>query len=167
MTPDQVKLAAYVAARSVEDGDCTIWTGFSYGNGAGAHMNGKKFMVVRALWEAKHGPIPDGKRLRCTCQRKLCISLDHRKLMTYKQIAKEVGALGLMGGPVRGAKIAATKRKQAKTTDADVRAIRESTESCSVLAARYGVSRAAISKYRRHASRKDYGNNPFAGLLGR
>lgn len=163
---DPVKLAAYVAARSVEDGDCIRWTGFLYGGQPGANIDGQKFCVPRALWEIERGPIP-GLRLRCMCGLNRCINLNHRKPVTPKELAKMSGALGLMSGPVRSAKIAATKRagKQAKVSDEVVQAIRESDEPGIVLARRYGISNALVSKYRLYQVRKDYSANPFAGLL--
>lgn len=163
---DPVKLAAYVAARSVEDGDCIRWTGFLYGGQPGANIDGQKFCVPRALWEMQRGPIP-GLKLKCMCNLKRCINLDHRKPVTPRQLAKMNGAQGLMSDRVRSAKIAATKRagKQAKVTDEDVRAIRESDEPGIVLARRYGISNALVSKYRLYQIRKDYSANPFAGLL--
>ncbi len=164
---DPKLLAEYVSRYSAEDGDCVRWTGFAYGGSPGGVIGSKKFLVARALWEAERGPIKPGVYLRCTCDLKMCINLDHRKLMTQKQMSKLNGSLGLMSGPVRSAKIAATKRagKQAKVSDADVQAIRESEEPGAVLARRYGVSNATISKYRLYKSRREFGGNPFLGLL--
>lgn len=164
---DPDRLRAYVARYSVEDGDCLRWTGFSYNGHPGGVVCNKKFLVARALWEMERGPIKKGLSLRCTCELKMCINLDHRKLMTTRQIALINGARGLMSGPVRSAKIAATKRAgpQAKVSDEDVRAIRESDEPGAVLAKRYGVSPASISKYRLHRTRKEYHANPFLGLM--
>jgi hypothetical protein len=160
-------LDAYVARLSTEDGDCLRWTGFAYGAHPGGVLGNRKFLVVRALWEAKRGPIPEGRILRCTCDLKMCVNLDHRKLMTRGQLAKVNGALGLMSGPIRSAKIAAAKRAgpQAKVSDEDVKAIRESDEPGHVLAQRYGVTGSAISKYRLYKTRKEYGTNPFLGLM--
>lgn len=72
-----------------------------------------------------------------------------------------------MSGPVRSAAIQRTKRKtQGKLTVDDVRAIRASDEKVIVLAARFGVSQAHISKVRLHKAQIDY-HSPFAGLGAR
>lgn len=146
----------------VEDGDCLRWTGACI-NG---HPAMNKALVRRVLWEKKHGPIPAGKILRCTCELKRCINLDHCEVSTYRKVAKECGAQGLMSGPTRSAKIAAAKRsgRQAKVSQDDVRVIRDSTEPGTVLAERYGVSEATISKYRLGHCRREFTANPWQGL---
>lgn len=50
-------------------------------------------------------------------------------------------------------------------SDAEVQALRTSTESGPAAAARLGVHRSLVSQIRRGLARKDYGN-PFIGLMG-
>lgn len=63
------------------------------------------------------------------------------------------------------ARIAAAKRAspQAKITDADAQAIRESTELLRVLSARHGIAMGTASKIRRGMMRRDF-TSPWAGL---
>lgn len=159
--------AEIIRANTVEDGDCLRWTGACCNGHPGMRgENGKTVLVRRELWQAKHGPIPAGKILRCTCGTPKCVQIEHCTLTTYKRLALQLGAIGVMSGPVRSAKIAAAKRagKQAKVTQEDVRAIRASDEPVAVLAGRYGVAEATISKYRLGQMRREFEANPWQGL---
>lgn len=151
---------------AVEDGDCLIWT-MSCANGhPSVRINGKVVLVRRAIWEDMHGPIEPGKILRCTCGSPKCINPEHTVKTTYQRLAKELGAIGVMSGPVRSAKIAATKRAgpTAKLTDADVVRIRTGNETGVALALELGVNEATISRVRLGKVRKDY-RSPWGGLL--
>lgn len=157
-----------IAQRSHEDGDCIIWTGACVNKGTHPviSVSGKSILVRRAVWEAAHGLIPTGKIIRCTCDTPRCIAPDHLKATTFQRLGKELGAIGVMSGPVRSAKIAAAKRagKQAKLTQEQVREIRAADEPGTVLAVRYGVAEATISKYRLNRCRREFGGNPWQGL---
>ena len=150
-----------------EDGDCLVWQR-SCSNGHPALRVGDKTKLVRRfLWEQGHGAIPAGGIVRMTCNTPKCVSPEHTELTTYRKLAKKLGAFGLMSGPVRSAAIARTKRKtQAKLTDAAVRDIRTSCETTIVLAARYGVAQAHVSKVRKHKAWRDF-TSPFMGLGAR
>lgn len=155
-------LARYV----VEDGDCLRWTGCCVNGHPYSKIDGKSILVRRALWLRDRGPIPAGRILRCTCGLEQCISLDHARLTTYKAVAIECGAMGLMSGPVRSARIAAVKRAgpQSKLTDADVAAIRASNEPISVLGPRYGITPSHASRVRNQQHRRDF-VTPWQGLM--
>ena len=151
-----------------EDGDCLIWRRACCNGHPAMRVEQKTKLVRRVLWESANGPILDGKILRVTCGSALCICPSHTELTTYQRVAKQLGALGVMSGPVRSASIQRTKRnsKQCKLTLDAVRAIRASEETTIVLAARYGVAQAHISKVRKHKCQIDY-QSPFAGLGAR
>lgn len=165
-------LDAYIAARTVEDGDCLRWTGGCAGKAAHPAIaiyspKRKTVLVRRAVWEQAHGPIPAGKIIRCNCSTPRCIALDHLELTTFGKLAKELGALGIMSGPVRSAKIAASHRERhplTKLTQEQVREIRASDEPGTVLAERYGVCEGSISKYRLGRCRREFSGNVWQGL---
>lgn len=160
-------LLDYVAARIIEDGDCWRWTAGTVNGHPSATINGRRGALVRReLFASIHGPIPRGRIVRCICELPLCVNPAHAMLTTYKAVAKECGALGLMSGPVRSARIAAVKRAstQAKISQEDARAIRASDEPGCVLAARYRVAEATISKIRRGRVRREFAGNPWQGL---
>lgn len=160
------------AGKFVEDGDCLRWTAGVVGKCKHPYVaiyspKRKCLLVRRAVWEQAHGPIPPGKIIRCTCGTPGCILLEHLELTTFQKLAKQLGALGVMSGPVRSAKIAASHRARhplTKVSQEDVRTIRASDEPGTVLAARYGVSEATISKYRLGHCRREYGGNVWQGL---
>jgi hypothetical protein len=159
-------LDAYVESRTVEDGDCLRWTGYTFGGHPGGTVDRRKVLIRRALWESEHGPIPAGRIIRCTCETPRCVAIEHLVCTTMKRLTKQLGAGGVMSGPVRSARIAAAKRagKQARVSQEDVRAIRASDEPGKVLAARYGLSESTISKYRRNQCHREFVANPWVGL---
>ena len=157
-----------LADRTQEDGACLIWKGGCCNGHPATRHNGKTVLVRRLLWQELHGEIPAGHIVRMTCECKKCIEPAHMKCTTYQRLAKQLGALGVMSGPVRSAAIQKAKRnsKQCKLTLDAVRAIRASDETTIVLAARYGVAQAHISKVRKHKCQIDY-QSPFTGLGAR
>ncbi|MEN9375996.1 MAG: hypothetical protein RL710_1153 [Pseudomonadota bacterium] len=147
-----------------EDADCLLWRR-SCCNGHPAMKVGSKTMLVRrVLWQSAHGPIPKGRIVRATCGNVRCINPEHAELTTYQRLGKQLGALGVMSGPVRSAAIARSKRKtHAKLTEGAVREIRASNELGRVLAARFGVAQAHISKVQKHKAWREF-SSPWAGL---
>jgi len=166
ITADQ--LDAYARARVVECGDCLRWTGSVIRTGTGHPCrrlpDGRSVLVRRHVWESLHGPIAAGKILRCTCETPLCIA--HLKLTTYRGVARECAALGLMSGPVRSGRIAATKRAgwQAKITQEAVREFRAGDESAASFARRHGISESVAFRIRRNELRREFAGNVWAGL---
>jgi hypothetical protein len=161
---------AYFAARVVECGDCLRWIGSITRGGIGHPTmrlaGGKQVLVRRQVWEQANGPIPPGKIIRCRCETPLCVALEHLRLTTYRELALQLGALGVMSGPVRSARIAAVKRagKQAKMSQDEARAIRASDESSPILSRRYGVSVSHICRIKRGDVRREFAGNVWAGL---
>lgn len=161
-----MNLLDYVRARCVEDGDCLRWTGTLYNGHPGGTLDRKKILIRRALYERANGAIPAGKIIRCSCGTPLCVELEHCQLTTYRGVAKECGALGLMSGPVRSARIAEAKRAgdQAKVTQHEARVIRVSDQPLRVLAERYGISESTVSRIKRSEVRREFVGNPWMGL---
>jgi HNH endonuclease len=149
-----------------EDADCFLWRRACCNGHPAMKVGTKTKLVRRVLWESANGPIPVGCIVRVTCGHALCINPKHTELTTYQRLGKQLGALGVMSGPVRSAAIQRAKRKLGKLSIDDVRAIRASDETGVVLAAKYGVAQAHISKVRLHKSQIDY-HSPFAGLGAR
>lgn len=158
------QLPEVLARRVVECGDCLRWTGWCTMGHPSLKIDGKARLVRRWLYERLHGPIPAGRVIRCTCETPRCIA--HLRASTYREIALECGAKGLMSGHARSARIAAVKRagRQARITQADAVAIRCSDESSTVLARRYGISVSSVCRIRRGEFRRDF-SSPFAGLV--
>ena len=150
-----------------DDAGCPVWQrGCCNGHPAYRDADtGKTRMVRRVLWEQANGPIKPGHIIRMTCETPLCVDVEHMVQTTHGKLAKEMGALGIMSGFKRSAAIARTKRvTQGKLTEEAVRDIRASSDTGVVLAARYGIAPAYVSKIRLHQCRKEFAGNPFAGL---
>jgi hypothetical protein len=150
--------------RTRDDAGCAVWR-FSCCNGHPAmRQGGKTVLVRRAIWQDLHGDIEPGKIIRMTCETEKCINPDHMELTTYQRLAKQLGALGIMSGPIRSAKIADTKRaKYAKLTAEAVREIRSSPESGRAMAKKFDVDEKHISRIRLNHCWKDF-TSPFSGL---
>ena len=65
--------------KTVESGDCILWTGPKTKDGYGVIGigRGKHFRVHRVVYESKHGPINNGMLICHTCDVPLCINIDH------------------------------------------------------------------------------------------
>lgn len=65
------------AARTKRVGDHLIWTGpLSCGQGR-ISVGGRQIVVRRYAWMREHGPIPAGRAVRLTCDRRDCVSVEH------------------------------------------------------------------------------------------
>lgn len=160
-----MKVSERIRPFVVEDGDCLRWIGGCSNGHPSIRIGGKSVLVRRALFAEAGGAIPSGQILRVTCGMPRCVNRAHWKLTTYKAVAIECGAAGLMSGHLRSAKIAAAKRagSQAKITDADAAAIVSSDETGVVLAARYDISETTVSRIRLGKRRRNF-SSPWAAL---
>lgn len=148
----------------VEDGDCLLWRAGTTGTGHPMWRIDKRNQLVRrALWAEQRGTIPQGLVLRVTCGSQRCCNLEHVAAVSRKAIAMQCGALGLMSGTVRSARIAAAKRAgpTAKLTEALVTEIRSSAESGAAMARKLGVSQRLVSQIRRGLRWRQYGCGPL------
>lgn len=150
--------------RTKDDAGCAVWQRSCCNGHPAFRRNGKTLLVRREIWKDEHGEIAPGQIIAMQCETALCIEPEHMQATTHQRLAKKNGALGLMSGPVRSAKIAATKRKsQAKLTAAMVLEIRQSNEKTKTLAEKFGVAQAHISKIRVGKCWRDF-SSPWAGL---
>lgn len=147
-----------------EVGDCCLWKRSTANGHPCIRLDGKNQLVRRALWVSAHGPIPAGHIVRAKCGDKLCINPEHTEITTFARLGKELGALGIMSGPIRSAAIQRTKRNtQGKLSIEAVREIRSSDATTVSMAEKFGVTQAHISKVRKNKCQIDY-SSPFAGL---
>lgn len=79
MKSEEIQAAyARLKARIEVRGECWIWTGGTDGHGYGHIRVGSKAPSTHRLaYLAVHGPIPRGKVLRHTCDRRLCCNPEH------------------------------------------------------------------------------------------
>jgi hypothetical protein len=124
-------------------------------------VNGKLVSVRRVLYEAKYGPIPEGKVVAVTCECPKCIR--HFHLETIADVSRRVVSRGAYDQKVHGRRVALGRRRNSDVSDEVVAEIRASTETHAALARRMNLSESYICAIRLGRSRKDY-SNPFAGL---
>ena len=163
------KIITRLLSKTIDDAGCMVWQGACCNDHPAFRIGKKTLLVRRYIWAQTHGrEIPAGHVVHVTCDTPRCVNPDCIKLTTYKAIAQAKGALGLMSGPVRSAAIARVKRAgpQCKLTPQDVAEIRTSNDLGRVLAQRYGVAQAHVSKVQLHKAYRDF-SNPFAGLGAR
>jgi len=161
MNAEQLK--ASILACCEEEGDCLIWQG---GSAKVPHLtvSGKKVNVRALMLQAHAIQRIDGTLLGCSCRNRKCVAVEHIRQRTRLQHAQYFGKLGAYSGPVKVAKMAATKRARSKLDDEKVAAIRASTKSAKALSAEYGVAASYITSIRARKLWKDYAS-PFAGLF--
>lgn len=125
---------------------CRAWMGTrlpaGYGRRDAPTESGrtKKVLVHRWVWEQVHGPIPDGMIVMHLCDHPACFRLDHLSLGTTLDNARDAAS--------KGRQNKGTDCHSAKLTEETVLSIYNSAEYGNVLAARYGVADATISRIR-------------------
>lgn len=88
LTPRQAKKIA-----RTPDGH-RLWTGGLANGRPAVKFQGRTVYLRRLLWEATHGPIPDGLVVVCTCGERLCVEPTHLALSTpgrYPSIRDDAG----------------------------------------------------------------------------
>lgn len=58
---------------------CRLWQGKLDKDGYGFHGRSRAHIV---LWEAEHGPVPEGFELEHRCRRRNCVALHHLEVVT-------------------------------------------------------------------------------------
>lgn len=163
---DGAYLRDRIMSRCIEEGDCLIWQG---GSAKVPYLTiQSKKVSVRKLMLQLHGVeiLTQSKFFGVGCETPMCVALDHIRQRSKAQHAKYFGNLGVYSGPVKIAKMAATKRAKSKLDDEKVAAIRASDKSSMALSAEYGVAASYITSIKAGKLWKSY-NSPFAGLGAR
>jgi len=138
-------------------GSCWPWVGRSkidgYGViGVGGRSAGK-MLSHRVAWMLANGEIPTsaeyhGTVVRHTCDNRLCCNPAHLEIGSQADNVRDMDCRGRrLNKPHPG-----SSHPNAKLTEDDVRAIRASSETNSVLAARYGIDRHHIAGIRKRRS---------------
>lgn len=122
-----------------EDHCCWPWVGALYSGGYGRHG---RTTAHRALWTQIFGaPHPDLE---------ICHTCDNRRCCNPKHLFAALPKVNAIDKMVKGrvARMHGIANGKSKLTEADVMAIRESTETTRQLAKRYGVSHSNITAIR-------------------
>jgi hypothetical protein len=167
--PRTIHTLESLQARTIEEGDCWLWQGYSQ-NGTPQVMHYRKdkkgmYSVRRLLRELQIGrAMPDGQYGN-TCKNPLCVSPDHTLWKNTKTHMRDM-ASRRTHGPVES-----LKKRQARIdlglTKLDMekaQAIRASSEPGRVLAEQYGVHESMIKRIRTGRVWRVL-SSPFAGLF--
>jgi hypothetical protein len=120
---------------------CWIWTASTDRKGYGQMNLAKKLIRVhRFSYELAKGTIPPGMAILHACDTPSCINPDHLSAGSQQANLRDMRKKGRQASHER--------HGFAKLTEAQVRAIRRSTEPTAVLARHHGVSASAISTIR-------------------
>lgn len=124
-----------------ELGACWEWTGYRLHFGHGAlRINYTRWRTHRLAWDEFIGPIPDGLGVLHRCDNPPCWNLDHLFLGTRDENRSDCLAKGRQA---KGENVHCHR-----FIEAEVLAIRYSTEPTKTLATRYGVARTSIQRIR-------------------
>jgi len=88
-----------IEAKSLRQGDCTVWTGNKNNMGYGMMLvDGRMQLVHRVVYELKKGPIPTGLVLDHLCRVPTCIEVDHLEPVTQAENCRR-GKRGVLHVP--------------------------------------------------------------------
>ncbi len=126
---------------------CWLWlgTGVPAGYGHMKDANRRNVYVHRVSWEIHFGPIPDGLFVLHDCDNPSCVRPDHLFLGTNADNMKDCSRKGR----TKGCCVQSwhgEKSPVSRLTWGAIREIRSSSDSLSVLAARYGVTKGSVWK---------------------
>lgn len=162
-----------------EVGDCLEWQGHFSNKGTQptvkVRLDGKNYSdnlsVPRLLWEAEHGPIPEGKWVYRKCCNNACVCLDHLAIGTRKDLMKARKKAGTTKhAPTTRIALTQAARKRANTINSPERArmVREmlaAGERHKVVSERTGVSMAVVADISQGRAWREIGGSPWAGLI--
>ena len=154
--------------KCIDDGGCWIWQG-GLGHGTPMLSHERQPIPVRR-YIAEHIQGRQVGKLLATarCMNRLCVAPDCIELVTRARLQKRwADHLMYSQNPVRNAKIAAVKRSQSPHSEEVVQKVRELSERMSQreVARTLGLNFDFVNKIVTGKSRRDYSNNPWAGLL--
>lgn len=120
--------------------DCWPWMGFRTSTGYGrTSLLHRTYQAHRVSWALAFGPVPDGLHVLHRCDNPPCVNPAHLFVGTHEDNMRDREKKGRCVHP-RG-----EQHGCAKLTAANVIEIRASSESQTALAARFGVTQAAIN----------------------
>ena len=87
---------------------CHVWPECKNREYGRVGYQGKTRNVHKALWEAKHGPVPDGLELDHLCRNHMCANTDHLEAVPHHENVRR-GRVGKHGKHRRGSERSDTK----------------------------------------------------------
>lgn len=121
---------------TIKDNDCLVWTKGSTNGYGRTVINGTIKYVHRAVYEFMNGPIANDLQVNHTCNNRACCNINHLYLGTHYDNMQD--------------KCRAETGNTNKLTANDVIFIRNSKDTCAILAEKFNVSNVTISNVRRN-----------------
>ncbi len=125
---------------TAEVADCWEWAGCRFNTGYGCiAVDNKQLGTHRLVWEMHNGvKIPEGLLVRHSCDNRSCCNPYHLSIGTVQDNSDDMVS--------RNRQAQCQEHGRAKITDEEARQIVDSSEPYSVLAKRYGLSKASICR---------------------
>lgn len=154
-------------AKAVEEGECLIWQGYRCNRTPMIYENGSMRSVRGLLSRLLGNPEPtEPGYWSMKCGNHMCIHPGHTVHRTQAQhmshMAREINNRPAIK-EIRRAKISQKRRK--KLSDEQIADILKSNDNGAVVAARVGVSRSMVNRYRRAQSGHTIATNMWIGLV--
>lgn len=163
--PPTLHTAESLRVRCVEEGECLIWQGYFAGRTPMVYNITRMVSVRRLFTLLTRGAAKGGGYYVPTCGDDRCVDPKHTAWHSRSEhaskMAKNANA-SISAQQVRRAKVSNTRRSISVQA---VMEIRNSDEPVRVLAAKYGISRTMIQRYKTGKSGVSLSLNPFAGLF--
>jgi hypothetical protein len=127
---------------------CMLWGGGQFPTGYGSFMlptpkGWRARYAHRLAWEMAHGPIPPGLFVCHRCDVRACVNVDHLFLGTNADNMRDAKS--------KGRHAHGERHGRTKLTEAQVVDILDADGTQEAIAARYGLTRQAVSDIRRGA----------------
>jgi hypothetical protein len=171
------KIAAGLAA-AIEVGDCLEWQGKFTCKGVtpvvpwydAANRRTENAPVPRLLWEAEHGPIPEGKLVYRSCCNTACVLHGHLICGTRADWAKARKKAGVTShSQVTKLHLTLSARRRADVTNTiekarEVRLLAGARLKTEEISRRTGVHPTMVAEIRQGTAWRELSGSPFAGL---
>lgn len=127
------------------DGECLVFTGHTGPDGYGTvRTDGKQQLAHRVV--AEHHLGPSGLHVLHSCDNPACVRVEHLRYGTDKENRSDAVS--------RGRDVHGESHRNARLSEADVRAIRADTRPAPVVAAEFGIGRVHVYRIRRRVAWK-------------
>lgn len=154
-------------ARTIEEGDCWLWQGYSVNGTPQVCEDGKMVPTRRVMTRLAGKTLKPGLHYFVpTCGNDACVNPEHtvqRSPRTHMGVMGKMASVGAVK-TLRVAKAAEARRKSSKLGIDAANAIRQAEGTYLEIAERFGCHKSMVGRIRRGEQWKDHAN-PFGALM--